>query len=37
MALAPAALAAQELPPNGDLVRRIVREPVGVVFAIAPW
>ena len=37
MALAPAALAPHELPPKEGFVRRIVREPVGVVLVVAPW
>ena len=35
--LAPKALETQHLPAVDNLVRRIEREPVGVVLAITPW
>lgn len=37
MELAPAALADHPLPEKAGFVRRIVREPVGVVLVVAPW
>ena len=37
MALAPQALAAEELPPKDNFRRRIEKEPVGVVLCLAPW
>lgn len=37
MALADGALAPLEIPEKAGFVRRIAREPLGVVFAIAPW
>lgn len=37
MALAPAALSAEDLPAKANFARRIERVPVGVVLCIAPW
>lgn len=37
MALAPAALSAEDLPTKANFERRIERVPVGVVLCIAPW
>lgn len=35
--LAPAALADDVLPAKGNIIRKITKEPVGVVLCIAPW
>jgi len=35
--LAPSALADEVLPPKQGFVRKLVREPVGVVVVVAPW